>query len=114
MFFLGLSLNQLVEDGVRAGNGLVILKYGSENNCAASTRISKTITLHSNTLNYGSPTDNVSVDAGTKQAGQTITATNEILATGKVIYKAGKAVILNQNFKANTGAVFSAEIGGCN
>ena len=112
--FLGLSLNPLVEDGVRAGNGLVILKYGSENNCAASTRISKTITLHPNTLNYVSPADNISVNAGTKQAGQTITATNEILASGKVIYKAGKAITLNQNFKVNTGAVFSAEIGGCN
>jgi Concanavalin A-like lectin/glucanases superfamily len=39
---------------------------------------------------------------------------NIINSGTNIIYKAGKAISLNSGFKANSGSVFKAEIGGCN
>ncbi len=49
---------------------------------------------------------------------RTITAplglTNTINSGSNVVYRAGKSITLNPGFKANSGAVFKAQIGGCN
>ena len=66
------------------------------------------------TLNYVSPTDDVSTNATTRKAAQTITATNKILSSGSIIYQAGQAVVLSAGFSAAAGSVFTAQIGGCN
>ena len=43
-----------------------------------------------------------------------ITATNSINAGTDILYQAGKYIDLKTNFEAKTGAVFKAQIGGCN
>lgn len=43
-----------------------------------------------------------------------ITATNKISGGTDILYQAGKAVVLNPGFEARSGAVFKAQIGGCN
>jgi hypothetical protein len=50
--------------------------------------------------------------AASSSAGK-ITATNKLTGTSNVIYRA-KAIELNPGFKAESGTVFLAEIGGCN
>jgi hypothetical protein len=40
--------------------------------------------------------------------------TNIINPGSNVLYRAGKSITLNPGFKANAGAVFKAQIGGCN
>ncbi|GGD82557.1 hypothetical protein GCM10011514_53270 [Emticicia aquatilis] len=49
-----------------------------------------------------------------EQASQTITASNKIISPANVNYQAGKAIILNAGFEANSGTVFKAEIRSCN
>lgn len=65
-------------------------------------------------LNLVSPTNDISGGTSTKQASQIITATNKILSTANVIYKAGNSILLNAGFQAGANSVFKAEIGGCN
>lgn len=60
--------------------------------------------------------DNIAVGNVTKKASAIngkIQASNQITGTANVIYQA-KSIELIPNFKADTGAVFKAEIGGCN
>ena len=40
--------------------------------------------------------------------------TNTINSATNITYRSGKAIFLNKGFKANSGSVFKAEIGGCN
>ncbi len=65
-------------------------------------------------LNLVSPSNDISGGTSTKQASQTITATNKVLVPANTIYKAGNAILLNAGFQANSSSVFKAEIGGCN
>ena len=88
--------------------------------CMATSTVGSTnsnaavLLINPNTLTLVSPADNISANAGTQQAAQTITATNKVLSAGNVVYQAGNAVQLNAGFEASTGAVFKAQIGGCN
>ncbi|WP_409013552.1 3-coathanger stack domain-containing protein [Emticicia sp. BO119] len=43
-----------------------------------------------------------------------MTASNKLTGTANVTYRSNKSVQLNQGFKAESGTVFKAEIGGCN
>lgn len=65
-------------------------------------------------LNLVSPTNDISGGTSTKQATQTITATNKVLSPANTIYKAGNSILLSAGFQANSNSVFRAEIGGCN
>jgi hypothetical protein len=70
----------------------------------------------SNLLTLVSPADDYSSGTITKQASSTagkIVATNTITGTANATYQA-KAVELNAGFKAESGTIFKAEIGGCN
>ncbi|MFN3848822.1 MAG: 3-coathanger stack domain-containing protein [Spirosomataceae bacterium] len=63
-----------------------------------------------------SPADDYSSGTVTKQASSTagkIVATNAVTGTANATYQA-KAVELNAGFKAESGTIFKAEIGGCN
>lgn len=61
-----------------------------------------------------SPTDNINSNVGTKQAAQIIAATNKVFTPANVIYRAGNAIELNAGFEAQSGTVFTAQIGSCN
>lgn len=50
---------------------------------------------------------------GTQQASQNIVSTQTIGSNANTTYRAGKSVTLNPNFNSQIGAVFKAEIGGC-
>jgi hypothetical protein len=65
-------------------------------------------------LTLVSPTNDISAGTSTKQASQTITATNKVISPANVIYKAGNSILLSAGFQADASAVFKAEIGGCN
>ncbi|MFY7908453.1 MAG: 3-coathanger stack domain-containing protein, partial [Emticicia sp.] len=75
--------------------------------------ISTALTIHPKDLNLASPTNDINTNIGTKQASQTITATNKVNSTANVIYQAGKSITLNTGFEAKAGTVFQAQIGGC-
>jgi hypothetical protein len=66
------------------------------------------------TLNLINPNDNYSSGQIIKGASQTITATNQIKGTAKVLYKVGNSVTLNPGFQAESGTVFNVLANGCN
>lgn len=66
------------------------------------------------TLTLVSPADDINTNAGTKQATQSITATNKVTAPAVVTYRAGSYVTLNAGFEARNGVTFLAQTGGCN
>lgn len=70
--------------------------------------------LNPNNIVLLSPTDNVNSNIGTKQAAQTIAATNKVLAPANMIYRAGNSIELNAGFEAQNGTIFTAQIGSCN
>lgn len=61
-----------------------------------------------------SVTTNISTGTSLIQATQTIDATNKIISSANVTYKAGNSISLNTGFEAQTGSVFLAQIQGCN
>ncbi len=64
-------------------------------------------------LNLTSPTADFN-GTGTRQAAQTINASNKLYAPSNVIYKAGNSILLSAGFQVNANSVFKAQIGGCN
>lgn len=92
----GLSGNQyrcVVTNGVGSVNS----------NAATLATVAATLTLTN-------PANNISGDAGTLKAQNTIAATNLISATGKAIFETSKSITLNPGFSAANGAVFTAKI----
>lgn len=77
-----------------------------------SSRVATTAVLV-NTANHV-VTNDISSGTSTRYATQTITSNKKVLSPAKVTFRAGKSVSLNAGFQANSGAVFKAEIGGCN
>lgn len=71
------------------------------------------VIIHPKDLNLVSPTDDMNTNIGTKQASQSITATNKVNSTANVIYQAGKSITFNAGFEAKAGSVFKAHIDGC-
>ena len=68
-------------------------------------------------LPLSNPTDNISSGNITKQASATngtITATNFVTGAGTRATYQAKNIQLNAGFKADSGTIFKAEIGGCN
>ena len=68
-------------------------------------------------LTLSSPTDDYASGSVAKQASATtgvIVATNKITGTANVTYQAGQSITLNPGFKADGGAVFKTQFGGCN
>jgi hypothetical protein len=91
-------------DEVRVYNvGLTTAQVVSLYNCAASN-----INLTGVTNNNQQTTEYINAPP-TSPTGQT----NTINAASNVTYRAGKAINLNAGFRANQGAIFKAEIGGC-
>jgi hypothetical protein len=71
----------------------------------------------SNSLILINPTDNYMSVSLTKEVNSisgTISATNIISGSANITYKAGKSILLDVGFRADTGTVFKTEFGGCN
>ncbi len=69
-----------------------------------------------NPLNYffTSPANDIAAGNITKKAVSSITASNKISSPAQTAFQAGNAISLNAGFEVNAGAVFKAEIKGCN
>ena len=69
-----------------------------------------------NPLNYTltNPANNYTTENLTKKAVSTIVASNKISSPAQINYQAGNAIVFNSGFEVNAGAVFKAEIKGCN
>ena len=93
----------------------------TQNACVSPASASVTVTVNStepcqNLLNLVSAADDYASGVQLKQAssnGGKITATNKITATAITTYQA-QSIELSPGFKADSGTVFKAEIGGCN
>ena len=95
------------------------------NICTSASRTAALVTISTcpSVLTLVSTTDDVATGNITKEASATasnpslnanIMASNKITGAGtKVTYQA-KSVLLKPGFKADTGTIFKAEIGGCN
>ena len=72
-------------------------------------------TLNPSVWNLVSPTNDYPTGVVTKQAGQTINASNSVSGNAVVGYKAGKAINLSPGFQvvASPGSSFKAQIEGC-
>ncbi|MCR9063455.1 MAG: LamG domain-containing protein [Cytophagales bacterium] len=82
-----------------------------------STSVNKTVSVGSNAalVSLSSPNDDIASTIITKTASSSngkIVATNKVTGTARVNYQA-KSLELNAGFIAESGTVFSAEIGGC-
>lgn len=98
----------------KANGNLFIRENISNNN--TYTQVWNKILLSSNPLNINlsSPSDDINSGIKNTIVINNITATNKITGTAKVTYLAGKSITLSQGFKADSGTVFKAEMGGCN
>ncbi len=90
------------------------IRVVSTNQILSGNTNGSNLTAITASLNLVSPTNDISIGTSTKQASQTITATNKVLSPANTTYKAGNAILLNAGFQASSSSVFKAEIGGCN
>ncbi|MCU0324514.1 MAG: hypothetical protein MUF45_04595 [Spirosomaceae bacterium] len=84
--------------------------------CTNATSMVVSVGSNATNVSLTSPTDNFNSGAILRTASSVngrITANNKVTSTAKVDYRA-KSIELNAGFKADSGTVFSAEIGGCN
>ncbi len=88
------------------------------NSFGCSNAASRVVSVGSNAalVSLSSPTDDFSTGNVLRTASSVngkITATNKVTGLAKVDYQA-KSIVLNAGFKADSGTVFSATVGGCN
>jgi hypothetical protein len=69
------------------------------------------VTVHPLSYTLVNPTNNLT-GTSTKKAVNTINASNKVTSPANVTYQAGKSILLTPGFES--GAVFKAEIQGCN
>jgi len=89
------------------------LRIVSTNQTIAGGSNGTTLAISPNSLALVSPANDFSGGTNTKRATENITASNKVFSPAKVTYEAGKAIVLNAGFQANSNAVFKAEIKGC-
>ncbi len=87
-----------------ASAGLSVITAPCSNPCPTL------LTLSSTANDYASGTIVKQASASTGA----IVATNKVTNTANVTYQAGKSITLNPGFRADAGAVFIAQLGGCN
>lgn len=95
-------------------SGTYYIKATSTAGCSDIKPVIVTISNCGSSLTLVSPTDDYNTGLQLKKSNEIITATNKIIGSANVTYRSGKSVTLNKGFKAETGTVFKAEIGGCN
>ncbi len=94
--------------------GAYKIRVVSTNQTLHGTNSNNTLTSLGSTVNLTAPNDNYSSKGNLIQVTNSITAQNKLSSTANVVYKAGNSVLLTAGFQADAGAVFKAEIGGCN
>jgi alpha-glucosidase len=72
-----------------------------------------TVVLKEKCLNTKFITQNFDSNIVAPFTGKEIFSSSQLLPTAKISFLASKSIILNQGFQAQQGAVFKAEIGGC-
>lgn len=122
------SSNYSMPMAVDANNNVFTAGSFVENTTFGSSNLSNTIAPTANTamivnsfctscsttdITLINPTHNVSSGLVEHKTSQKVFATN-FLTGGNTLMKAGKSVELNPGFKAESGVIFKAEIGGCN
>lgn len=101
---------------VATAAGTYTLTVANGFGCTNSSSITLSAGSNATFVNLTSPTDDYSIGNTVKTASSVngkIVATNKVTNTAKVDYRA-KSVELNAGFRADSGTVFSAAIGGCN
>lgn len=98
---------------VLANSALNAYKYKCSISSACANLETNTVTL---TIQAAPIVLSGTVNGGTVQTYNStqINSTQNIAATSQIEYKAGKAIILNAGFTANSQSVFKADIIGCN
>jgi Fungalysin metallopeptidase (M36)/Fungalysin/Thermolysin Propeptide Motif len=111
--------NSNIFSGLAAGTYNLVSRSSATNSCPNSL-ITNPVTLVNQTnaslVNLVSPEDDYSANTILKTASSVngkIVATNKVIGTANVTYSA-KNIELNAGFKADSGTIFKAEIGGCN
>jgi ELWxxDGT repeat protein len=99
-----------IPQSITGGSGYLI-RVVSTNQVIAGNPVNTQLSILPSVKNF---TTDINSGIITEQASQKITAANKIIAPANVNYRAGRAIELSPGFFANTGAVFKAEIGGCN
>lgn len=102
-----------------AVSGTYYIKASTSAGCTDVKPVVVTINDCSTAINLvSSPTNNFSNGTHLKKSNQLITASNKISGTSKVTYRSNKSITLipqeGEGFLVAPGAVFVAEIGGCN
>lgn len=72
------------------------------------------LTINPLNHNFTNPVNNYTTENLTKKAVSSISANNKITSPAQISYQAGNVITLNSGFEVNAGAVFKAEIKGCN
>ncbi|MFN3852236.1 MAG: 3-coathanger stack domain-containing protein [Spirosomataceae bacterium] len=90
-----------------------LIRIISTNQASASNPTLGQVKINPYNSNYSSPTNDFTNVTVTKQAVNSIKATNKILTSANVNYQAGGSIELNPGFFTQSGTVFKAQIQGC-
>ncbi len=104
------TLNCTIPQSTLEGSKYLI-RVTSTNQVVVSNPAMSLVTVHPFTYNLVSPTNNLT-GTSTKKAVSTINASNKVTSPANVTYQAGNSILLTPGFES--GAVFKAEIQGCN
>ncbi len=111
-----LATNAVSNPSSIATSGRYFVKATLGNGCSVTKGINVTITPNANCLDHivlTNPTDNISGIGSSVKANKTITASNKVLVGAKTDYQAGGSITLGPGTEIAKGAVFKAEIKGC-
>ena len=104
------TLNCTIPQSTLEGSKYLI-RVTSTNQVVVSNPAMSLVTVHPFSYNLVSPTNNLT-GTSTKKAVTTINASNKVTSPANVTYQAGNSILLTPGFES--GAVFKAEIQGCN
>ncbi|MFY7908867.1 MAG: 3-coathanger stack domain-containing protein [Emticicia sp.] len=88
-----------------------LIRVSSTNQVVVGNPAMSLVTVHPLSYSLVNPTNNLT-GTSTRKAVNTINASNKVTSPANVTYQAGKSILLTPGFES--GAVFKAEIQGCN
>jgi alpha-glucosidase len=107
---------QSIEDGATQSDLLINeITYQTGNQIAINMVAygGFTVVLKEKCLNYKNITQNFNSNITTPFVAKELSSTSILMPAAKINFLASKSVLLNQGFQTQYGAVFKAEIGGC-
>ncbi len=105
-------VNCQIPANIPAGTAYKIRVFAT-NPSLMSSSYSSAFEIKPRSIVLESPNNDIST-INNQKASEKITATNKVLSGGNATYQAGRFVLLQAGFTVNSGAVFKAEIKGCN